>query len=325
MRSGSFTDRQPVTGARALPGYGQGKAVISSAELIEIDADEVTRRLKSLFASPDYRPPLLPAAATELMRLSSLPTVDARDIVEVLGTDPLLMGRVLATAQSAAYGAGGQVTTLSDAVRRLGLRGLRNIVIEVALNLRVFRSACYADTMQSIRKHSLVTAHFATLTARFMKADPQEAFLAALMHDVGFAGGLLVLAEGHSKDRSPSLVRFGKSLEASHVDCSVAMLANWGFSEALRTAVGAHHAPVRAQLTGDALRLAGSVLLADHFAHLAGGHVNFAACGQNAGTPGSADETDTRAILELRDAIGITADDLGMLLEATRALYPRIG
>ncbi len=99
-------------------------------------------RLVALFDSPNYCLPLLPAAA----------------LVEVLGTDPLLMGRVMVAAQSPAHGGTGNVRSLQEAVQRLGIRGLRNIVLAAAAEMRVFRTPTDTEQMESVRRHSLVTA-----------------------------------------------------------------------------------------------------------------------------------------------------------------------
>lgn len=100
------------------------------------------------------------------------------------------MGRVTTTAQSSLYAGGGAtVRSLQDAIRRLGIRGLRNIVLEAAMQLRVFRAPAYAECMETIRRHAPVVAHFSHLVARGVRLDANEAFLAGLMHDVGLVGG----------------------------------------------------------------------------------------------------------------------------------------
>ena len=228
--SQSSAGRLPIGATTAK--YGQGTVSISAEEIMRLDPDALTLRLVELFRSPRYQPPVLPAAATQIMKLSTDPNVEARDLVEVLGTDPLLMGRVTATAQSPLYSGGaGSVRTLQDAVRRLGIRGLRNIVLEAAMSMRVFRTPAYVECMETIRRHSLVVAHFSTLVARAVRLDPNEAFLAGLMHDVGLAGGLLVLADGRRREDAPSLSRFWSSVEQSHTVGGAAMARFWGLPE----------------------------------------------------------------------------------------------
>jgi len=73
----------------------------------------------------------------------------------------MLAGRVLKIAQSAAFAPVGTITSLQDAVVRLGLRNLSEIAWEVSLGTRVFRSHAYGDAMEMVRRHSTACAYLA--------------------------------------------------------------------------------------------------------------------------------------------------------------------
>lgn len=319
--SQSSAGRLPIGATTAK--YGQGTVSISAEEIMRLDPDALTLRLVELFRSPRYQPPVLPAAATQIMKLSTDPNVEARDLVEVLGTDPLLMGRVTATAQSPLYSGGaGSVRTLQDAVRRLGIRGLRNIVLEAAMSMRVFRTPAYVECMETIRRHSLVVAHFSTLVARAVRLDPNEAFLAGLMHDVGLAGGLLVLADGRRREDAPSLSRFWSSVEQSHTVGGAAMARFWGLPEEIVGATLAHHEPH--EVSGFK-PMAGCVCMADHLAQLVGARIQYDASGGQGTRHYDADVTDPAQCFRVRDAFRISPERTQALLEAAKELYPLIG
>ena len=55
------------------------------------------------------------------------------EVVEVLQKDPVLAARVLSIAQSAFYASRSPVMSLHQATIRLGLKTLRDLVLEAAL------------------------------------------------------------------------------------------------------------------------------------------------------------------------------------------------
>jgi HD-like signal output (HDOD) protein len=69
----------------------------------QCDTAEVHVRLLRLFASPSYRPPLLPAVALEIMQLSRRPSATFEEVVAILEHDPILAAKVLSIAQSVFY------------------------------------------------------------------------------------------------------------------------------------------------------------------------------------------------------------------------------
>jgi putative nucleotidyltransferase with HDIG domain len=315
-------EARPAVGA-LIPNYGNGSATISSLELMRLDPDALTGRLVDLFRSPGYQPPVLPAAASQIMKLSTDPLVECKALVEVLGTDPLLMGRVTTTARSPVYAGGHSgVRTLQEAVRRLGIRGLRNIVIEAAMSLRVFRTPAYTECMETVRRHSLVVAHLSHLVARAVRVDPNEAFLAGLMHDVGLAGGLLVLADGKRKEDAPALGRYWPSVDRAHPIGGAAMVRLWGLPEELVASTLAHHEPHG--LNGFD-PLSACVCVAEHMASLLGARVqyDFTIGAPPPRTP--VDTTPPAQLIAARNGLKLTPPRLDALLESARELYPLIG
>jgi HD-like signal output (HDOD) protein len=71
--------------------------------------DEVKEKL----LRPGFTPPMLPAVALDVLRLSRTPHVTLEQIEAVLRGDPALAGRVLQQAQSPLFGTQ-QITSLRD-------------------------------------------------------------------------------------------------------------------------------------------------------------------------------------------------------------------
>jgi len=216
-------------------GYGHGVVSVG-----EFDGDDdLSDRVLAHFRSPHFKPPVLPSVALELQSLAQRSDVETKAVVQLLEKDGFLAGNVLARARSAAYGKGGPIT-LRDAVIRIGLRSLRDVVWEAAMNMRVFRAPGYLDQMESVRRHCAVTAQCAAVVAGYTPFPTEYAFLCGLLHDVGVAVTLLVASE---QKKPPSTQRLGDAIRRTHAETARLVTRHWGLPEEIQLVVGAHHEP----------------------------------------------------------------------------------
>lgn len=251
-----------VSRSKNDPRYGEGEVSLESDDEVLIDERALSEQLLATFREPGYQPPTLPAVATELMEVSARPDVDFSDIVALLENDALIAGRVVQVAQSPLYTSSSNVPSLKNAVTRLGLRTIRDLVMEVAMNLRVFRCDAYADTMNRLRQHATATAHISRKVGGFTSIASDYAFLCGLMHDVGIAGTLIGLAE--SKSPPPDLVAIWPAIDRMHAEASASMVELWEMPAEIRLAVGAHQ---QVLIDGFPHPAAAIVCVADELAH----------------------------------------------------------
>jgi HD-like signal output (HDOD) protein len=223
------------------PTYGRGQHAIGSEGILVESPEKFAARLRAHFTSPGYTPPLLPAVALEVHSLSQQPDVDADKVVAIMRKDPMLAGRVLKIAQSAAFATSGSITSLKDAVVRLGLRNLSEIAWEVSLGMRVFRSPVYAEPMEMVRRHSSACAHLSRLVSSFTSIASEYAFLCGLLHDVGLAAALIVLGEqkGTAAGMDPTLL--GVALRQCHQEASAVVARLWKLPQDVQLVLGHHH------------------------------------------------------------------------------------
>ena len=134
---------------------------------------DLAERIGNLFASPDYVPPMLPTVAVELLDLNRYVDIDLKRIASHVSMDPILAGRVMSLVQSPIYSGRADIRNLNQAVTRIGLNALRDLVLQAALNLRLFSTPGYSTTMERVRRHSVATAHIARIIARHTGQDPE--------------------------------------------------------------------------------------------------------------------------------------------------------
>ncbi len=252
-----------VSRNRNDPGYGEGHVELDGDDEIFVDEAELSARLLSTFKDPAYEPPRLPAVATQLLEVSARPDVDFGQIVDLLEQDALLAGQVIQVAQSPMYTTQKAIPSLKGAVSRLGLKTLRDIVVQVSMNMRVFRCEPYAETMDRLRTHSAATAHLARLICKYSSYEGEYAFLCGLLHDSGIAGTLIGLAED-SSGVPPDLIALWPALDGMHAAASEVMTGLWELPAEIRMVVGAHQ---QVLIEGYAHPLAAIVCVANELAH----------------------------------------------------------
>lgn len=148
--------------------------------------------------------PTLPAIAIKLVQAAADPKTDADDIAALIKGDQSLAAKVLSAANSALAGGRG-VSTVEQAVVRLGFRAVRNLVLAT----KVFecfppdrsRPAKRFDRTEFWR-HALAVACAARRLALARPApgvDAEEAYLAGLLHDLGKVALHAVFPKGYER------------------------------------------------------------------------------------------------------------------------------
>lgn len=229
---------------------------------------EIERALRSL------RP--LPRVARELLALSHSPDVSLNQIVDIVEFDPVLAARIVRLANSTFFGLRRRVSTIRDAVIVLGIQGVRNLAIGVALlpdphagevfGLPLSRTS--GLNHEAFLDHTLAVAISARrITTLIAPASADEAFLAGLIHDLGklFLAAIdpaayrQVLADAADQHCDPVLherLSFG----CDHAEVAGRLCELWDLPPSLTRVIRRHHAPV--QETPIDLALAGANALA---------------------------------------------------------------
>ncbi len=194
--------------------------------------------------------PTLPAVVLQIMRLCHSEEADLWKVANALASDPALTARVLRAANSASIAARGKVGTLTRAVPLLGSK----TVTMIALSFALVRGRRRDDGSGFDRSAFWRRAVFAALAGRILaegaapSVDPEEAFIAALLQDLG----MLALSEVFSGDYGPMCTSAGGDHDAlvaleragwgaDHSDVSALLARSWRLPALLEHAVGGSH------------------------------------------------------------------------------------
>lgn len=151
------------------------------------EATPLTERILQCVDQGEVDLPPLPELATRIVEmLDESSDAGAGEVAELLRNDPAVAATLLKIANSAAYGGLRQITALHQAVARLGLHQVASIV--TALLHRGHyesRDPARRTVFRALWDHAVASAMAARMLAGVRGGDPEESFMAGLLHDVG--------------------------------------------------------------------------------------------------------------------------------------------
>ena len=128
--------------------------------------------------------PVQPGAAMRLLWMLEDPRTSAADLGRLIESDPALSTQVIRLSNTAFYGLSGKVSSAWRAVTVLGLATVRAIATTAAFDLFSEKGRSVPDEFW---EHSVTTAAAAAAIARRVGVQPNDAFSAGLLHDLGTA------------------------------------------------------------------------------------------------------------------------------------------
>ncbi len=205
----------------------------------------------------DQLPPF-PAVANQVFAVLQNQNSRATDIAAVVNRDPAMAASVLRLAASAMYASDKPVATVRDAVVRLGYDEVARVASSVAASALFDRKTVasrefYRDAFDDLWNHALATAFAsASFAVERGTCDPNEAFLAALMHDIGKTIALDGLAIETSRrldggEEGTSWIHRSEVtpiLDELHTELGVSVATHWNLPSYVREVVRWMHVPV---------------------------------------------------------------------------------
>ncbi|HEY8749175.1 MAG TPA: GGDEF domain-containing protein [Tepidisphaeraceae bacterium] len=203
--------------------------------------------------------PSLPAIAVQVLELAQKADVDMAEIARTISKDPALSGKILRTVNSSFYGRSQNISTISHALVILGLQSVKTLVLGFSLVMSFAKDKPKAFKHLDYWKRSTYAATAArVLCVKLKIAQQEEAFLAALLQDIGMLVLDRVLGEeygdvySNAASHNQLAALETQAIGADHAEVGGMLAEQWRLPPLLCTPITAHHAPQN--VTDPALR-----------------------------------------------------------------------
>lgn len=180
--------------------------------------------------------PTLPDVALTVRRRAAEPAVSLQEMADVIAQDPALAARMIKVANSAFMGRSIKVSTLNQAVTRIGLSQIRNIAIAMALEqVFVSKHKQVQQQLDALWQSSIQVASVAVACLSYFNSQVARTglnkdvlTLMALVHNIG---ALPIVAEAERQEALLGNPRFLLYLATSlSTEVSISIMHAWGFA-----------------------------------------------------------------------------------------------
>lgn len=196
----------------------------------------------------EYRLPSLPRAGLRILELCQDPNVDLQELRKAIEREPALSSRVVRVANSSLFGLSREISSIDQAVIMLGLRTVKLTVLTTTL-FEALPFASRSANLATCWRRILANAFGARLLAPALGLDPEEAYLAGMMQDIGILVLAISLNEKYlrlldqsTQEGAHRLCELEQHvLSFTHAQLGGRLLEEWRFPAHITKAVARHH------------------------------------------------------------------------------------
>ncbi|MHC4106826.1 MAG: sensor domain-containing diguanylate cyclase [Planctomycetota bacterium] len=192
--------------------------------------------------------PSLPSVAMQVLEVARDPDLELSQIADVVQHDQALCGKILRTVNSSYYGLAKPCPTITRALGYLGLSTVKSLVLGFSLVDSTSGTNAEFDLIHYWRRCLHAAAAARRIASTTEKVDPEEAFLAALMEDIGMLAIYEALGPryletvrqtGGDHEQLPTLETEG--LGFTHAEAGARLAERWRLPGQLVASVRYHH------------------------------------------------------------------------------------
>lgn len=204
--------------------------------------DEILSRIEEL--------PTLPAVSQRILELMADENASNREISRLVENDQSMALRIMKMANSVFFGSLTKITSLEQAMIKLGMNEVRSIVLAVSIYDFFSNSDSGVFNRKRFWEHGIVCSHAAKYLGNYFRTGNDTLFISGLVHDMGKA----VLDE-YFHDEFLSIINhlelrrctFSEAEKAvigtTHSQIAARLLTQWKFPENIIQQILYHHSP----------------------------------------------------------------------------------
>lgn len=192
--------------------------------------------------------PTLSYTAEKILNLTARESTHLDELVDIIENDPPIMSKVLGVANIVYLGVYKPITTVKDALLKIGFKTLKNIALSVSI-FSLFKSSPEKEKSYTrLFKHSIATGTICQIiTEKFLKEVPEESFTAGVLHDIGLFALHYAFYEHFKKiedtlkEDFPLMKAEEKIIGANHSEIGKWLAEMWGLPEMVCDVILYHH------------------------------------------------------------------------------------
>jgi HD-like signal output (HDOD) protein len=200
--------------------------------------------------------PTLPNVVMEILRLCDDPNSNTREIAALIENDPVLTTKVLKLVNSSYFGLSKELYSVNQALVLIGYNQMKNLILSTSM-LQMFKKDTQVGSFsrRELWKHSIgvgIATRF--LSKRYRVENPEQAFVAGLIHDVGkviidwfFHEHFVKIIDLVEQESCWIREAEQRVMKVTHEDIGSYLTTRWHLPDLFRETIAYHHEPSRAR------------------------------------------------------------------------------
>ncbi|MDB5038015.1 MAG: signal transduction protein [Bacteriovoracaceae bacterium] len=183
------------------PNYGRGEVTVEENDSLSPALRVIRGRIKETVSAQTFDIPLLPGVATQVLQMANNPKAGLDDLEKLVKQDQVIAAKILQVSNSPFYRGISTIVSLRDAMNRMGLTTMKDIVFSLSVKGKVFQARGFEKELENIWQHSVACAVISQMIAKKVGIDGEYSFLAGLLHDIGKVVLIQILAQLEEEER----------------------------------------------------------------------------------------------------------------------------
>lgn len=193
----------------------------------------------------------LPPVTSVMQRLLAVlqdPFSEVADISRLVRVDTALTAQILRVANDPRYGLTGQVASIDQAIQIVGVNEITRLVTALGARQPVQRRTLtrYKLPPHRVWMHTLAVAVGAEIVAARLLGDAETAYLAGMLHTIGFVALDGIAARNNVPPRSPQVPLLEweqQQFGTDNAETAARVLHHWNLPPAIVQGVGSRYQP----------------------------------------------------------------------------------
>jgi len=195
--------------------------------------------------------PPFPAVAIKALQIVSNEFGRMRELGDLVSADPAFSSQILRVANSPLWGINYEVKSILQALLLLGLERTKGIILTVGIR-GYLADAIQVPAFLGCWRHSLACALVAEELARASRAEPDFAYTAGLIHDIGRLALAVIhrvayadLLKNAENIPGDMLEREREQFGIDHCEAGQSLVMRWNLPRSFAEITAHHHYPPR--------------------------------------------------------------------------------
>ncbi len=223
----------------------EGHPKEETPEFDAIDKEVIREDIQKRLAAGTLPIIEVPENLLKAIRLLDNINFEFNQVADLIERSPGLAGEFLKIVNSPLMSRGYPIHDLKNALPRLGRVKVKSMLYIYSAKMNLHGSALFSDLVSDIVQHCYVVGIISSYLSQRFFADPDSAFMAGLLHDIGKLAILKSLSENFELPKSLDFKvtdeTFRNIFPGLHEEVGMYIAHHWNAGETVEAAIRHHH------------------------------------------------------------------------------------